>query len=310
MHHQASPNTSSSGSGQDSGQAGQVQHDPRTGYGTAFSQHPVVSTPDSSVPGPHTHQGMNSQGHRSNFAKGSTPATVTTNMDWSAANRASYGGPLIIVPNSTMFNGVQQVAPLVPGSMAAQTDQMGPFPTVGPNMPGMTPNFNAMVPGTYSSFPYLVPYNWQDNRQVLWTPSETQVFQLTENAGLMPYYAPPHHDGAPLPGYTYGSMVSQFASLARPYQVMKTPNGYIIQDMDDLTQQEPAIPRAVPAMWTNASEFTLAKCLENREGITNVYIRGFLPETTDEMLHAYAARFGRIDRCKAIVDLDSGLCKG
>lgn len=46
------------------------------------------------------------------------------------------------------------------------------------------------------------------------------------------------------------------------------------------------------------------------EGITNVYIRGFLPETTDEMLHAYAARFGKIERCKAIVDLDTSLCKG
>jgi NADPH-ferrihemoprotein reductase len=94
------------------------------------------------------------------------------------------------------------------------------------------------------------------------------------------------------------------------YQMMKTPNGYIIQDLEALTQQEPAIPRAVPAMWTNSADLTLAKCLENREGITNVYIRGFLPETNDEMLHGYASRFGDIERCKAIVDLETGLCKG
>ncbi|KAF7591531.1 RNA binding motif, single stranded interacting protein 3 [Aspergillus hancockii] len=92
--------------------------------------------------------------------------------------------------------------------------------------------------------------------------------------------------------------------------MMKSPNGYILQDLESLTQQDPPIPRAVPAMWTNPSEMTLAKCLENREGITNVYIRGFLPETTDETLYAYASRFGKIDRCKAIVDLDTGLCKG
>ncbi|KAJ5741682.1 Nucleotide-binding alpha-beta plait [Penicillium manginii] len=49
---------------------------------------------------------------------------------------------------------------------------------------------------------------------------------------------------------------------------------------------------------------------ENREGITNVYIRGFLPDITDEMLHAYAVRFRNIERCKAIVDLDTSLCKG
>ncbi|KAI5295834.1 hypothetical protein KEM52_000066 [Ascosphaera acerosa] len=91
---------------------------------------------------------------------------------------------------------------------------------------------------------------------------------------------------------------------------MKSPEGYIIQDLDALLKQEPAIPRAVPAMWTNPNELTLAKCLENREGITNVYIRGFPPETTDEVLHAYAARFGKIERCKAIADLDTGKCKG
>lgn len=307
MNHQATPNTSSTGSGQGGGQAGQIQHDSRTRYGSAFSQHTIVSTADSSAAGPRTPQGMSTQGHRSKFAKGSTPAAMNTNMDWSTANRATYGGPFILLPNSTMFNGVQPVTSLVAGSMAGQTDQMGPFPSVAPNM---NPNFNAMVPGTYPSWPYLVNYNWQDNRQVLWSPGEAQVFTPTENASPMQYYPSPYLDGSPTPGYAFGSMVSQLGSLTLPYQMMKTTNGYIVQDMEALTQQEPAIPRAVPAMWTNPSELTLAKCLENREGITNVYIRGFLPETTDEMLHAYAARFGRIDRCKAIVDLDSGLCKG
>ncbi|KAK2744827.1 hypothetical protein FQN57_004151 [Myotisia sp. PD_48] len=95
-----------------------------------------------------------------------------------------------------------------------------------------------------------------------------------------------------------------------PYQMMKSSSGYVLQDLDALVKQDPPIPRAVPAMWTNPSDLTLAKCLENREGITNVYIRGFLPETTDDMLYGYASRFGKIDRCKAIVDLDTGLCKG
>ena len=84
----------------------------------------------------------------------------------------------------------------------------------------------------------------------------------------------------------------------------------MVQDLEALTQQHPPIPRAVPSMWTSSSELTLAKCLENREGITNVYIRGFLPETTDEILYSYATRFGQIDRCKAIIDLETGRCKG
>lgn len=119
-----------------------------------------------------------------------------------------------------------------------------------------------------------------------------------------------YYQGTPQPptptGYVYNGAPGQVS-----HQWMRTPRGgYIFQDLDAIVKQEPAIPRAVPAMWTNPGEMTLAKCLENREGITNVYIRGFLPETTDEMLHSYAARFGKIERCKAIVDLDTGLCKG
>ncbi|KAE8356013.1 hypothetical protein BDV28DRAFT_12077 [Aspergillus coremiiformis] len=126
----------------------------------------------------------------------------------------------------------------------------------------------------------------------------------------MPYMYPNVLPYPPLPYLVNCNEEQKNESFNLPFQMMKTPTGYILQDLESLTQQEPPIPRAVPAMWTNPSELTLAKCLENREGITNVYIRGFLPETTDEMLYAYAARFGKIDRCKAIVDLDTGLCKG
>lgn len=124
------------------------------------------------------------------------------------------------------------------------------------------------------------------------------------------YGAMPSLDGSGLSNYTMNNSLPQGGQANLQLQMMKTPTGYILQDLESLVQQEPAIPRAVPAMWTNPTDLTLAKCLENREGITNVYIRGFLPETTDEMLHAYAGRFGKIDRCKAIVDLDTGLCKG
>lgn len=123
------------------------------------------------------------------------------------------------------------------------------------------------------------------------------------------YGAMTNLDSSGFSNYTMNN-IPQGGQANLQFQMMKTPTGYILQDLESLVQQEPAIPRAVPAMWTNPTDLTLAKCLENREGITNVYIRGFLPETTDEMLHAYAGRFGKIDRCKAIVDLDTGLCKG
>jgi hypothetical protein len=110
--------------------------------------------------------------------------------------------------------------------------------------------------------------------------------------------------------YPYNLSAASNVPFFLPYQMMKTSTGYMMQDLEALTQQLPPIPRAIPAMWTSPSDLTLAKCLENREGITNVYIRGFLPETTDEILFSYAARFGQIDRCKAIVDLENGRCKG
>lgn len=257
---------------------------------------------------------MNLQNHQSKFAqKGTAPVAMNTNLDWSTPNRAPYGSPIILVPNSPLFNGLPQVTSFVPGSVPAQTEQVGPYPYLST---GVYPNLNTMVPGTYSSWPYLVNYDLQDvsnSKQNAWNSPDGQKCSQTENAGSFQYYSTPYIsslDGTSTPGYIYGNVLSQLGSLSLPYQMMKTTNGYVVQDLEALTQQEPAIPRAVPAMWTNPSELTLSKCLENREGITNVYIRGFLPETTDEMLHAYAARFGKIERCKAIVDLDSSLCKG
>jgi hypothetical protein len=85
---------------------------------------------------------------------------------------------------------------------------------------------------------------------------------------------------------------------------------YEMVNMDELVARDPPIPRAVPALWTNQEELSLAKCLQNPEGITNVYIRGFMPDTTDEDLGGWASRFGEIESCKAIIEQDTGKCKG
>lgn len=176
-----------------------------------------------------------------------------------------------------------------------------------------------MVPGAVQGYtwPYLVNYDMQDfsgQRRSPWVSAEDHKgagSSAAESGSSMEYIpTPPTMDNSTYSGYAYNAIPPQLSQPCLPLQMMKTSNGYILQDLEALTQQDPPIPRAVPAMWTNPSELTLAKCLENREGITNVYIRGFLPETTDETLHSYASRFGKIDRCKAIVDLDTGLCKG
>ncbi|KAF2747911.1 hypothetical protein M011DRAFT_401749 [Sporormia fimetaria CBS 119925] len=75
-----------------------------------------------------------------------------------------------------------------------------------------------------------------------------------------------------------------------------------------LLHKEPPIPRAIPA--PSSPLKPLDRSLENKTGETNVYIRGLLPETTDEMLHAWGQRFGDIQSSKSIIDLKTNLCKG
>jgi hypothetical protein len=75
-----------------------------------------------------------------------------------------------------------------------------------------------------------------------------------------------------------------------------------------LVHQEPPIPRAIPA--PSSPHKPLDRSLENKTGETNVYIRGLLPETTDEMLHGWGRRFGDIQSSKSIIDLKTNLCKG
>jgi hypothetical protein len=75
-----------------------------------------------------------------------------------------------------------------------------------------------------------------------------------------------------------------------------------------LLAQEPAIPRAIPA--PSSPLKPLDRALENQRGETNVYIRGLLPETTDEVLAGWGNRFGDIKSSKSIIDMNTGLCKG
>ncbi|PBP17405.1 RNA binding protein MSSP-2 [Diplocarpon rosae] len=83
-------------------------------------------------------------------------------------------------------------------------------------------------------------------------------------------------------------------------------------DLDALLAQHPAIPRAVPAVFTpRESMRTLDQSLSNPiPGNRNVYIRGLHPNTDDDTLAAYAARFGKVETSKAIIDTSTGSCKG
>ncbi|KAI4714252.1 hypothetical protein J4E89_001702 [Alternaria sp. Ai002NY15] len=116
------------------------------------------------------------------------------------------------------------------------------------------------------------------------------------------------------PNALYSSSATPSPSqLAHPYQVMAPiPKQQTMPTLPPnllaLVHQEPPIPRAIPA--PSSPHKPLDRSLENKTGETNVYIRGLLPETTDEMLHLWGKRFGDIQSSKSIIDLKTNLCKG
>ncbi|KAI1639802.1 hypothetical protein F4809DRAFT_648338 [Biscogniauxia mediterranea] len=84
------------------------------------------------------------------------------------------------------------------------------------------------------------------------------------------------------------------------------------RDLDALLRREPAVPSAVPAVFTpQESMKTLDQSLVNHiPGNRNVYIRGLHPTTDDDLLLKYAERFGKVETSKAIIDTATGACKG
>ncbi|KAH7130314.1 hypothetical protein B0J11DRAFT_482768 [Dendryphion nanum] len=96
----------------------------------------------------------------------------------------------------------------------------------------------------------------------------------------------------------------QLVGQVKQQQVVPSIPAHILA----LLNKEPVIPRAIPA--PSSPLKPLDRSLENKTGETNVYIRGLLPETQDEMLHAWGKRFGDIQSSKSIIDHKTNLCKG
>ncbi|KAJ5714609.1 Nucleotide-binding alpha-beta plait [Penicillium malachiteum] len=309
MHPQGDQKTSSTSSGQNSStQTGHYHHDRRPRVASMFSPNGNVYYDGTGGNMPQMFTSVAYPGYpRPRFGPQTASPVTMSNVDWVAYTRAKNATPYWVVPtNNGVLGGVQQASTFMSPAMSGQADQPGQYQYLSA---GFYPTVNSMVPSGYQypSWPYM---NY--NTQSVWNPVDIQ--KGPDASAQLQYYDGSHAVSTVNPSIqVYGNAGAVpspcYNTIPVSWQIMKTTNGYMVQDLHFLTQQEPAIPRAVPAMWTSP-DMTIAKCLENREGITNVYIRGFLPETTDELLHSYASRFGSIERCKAIVDLDTGLCKG
>ena len=237
--------------------------------------------------------------------KATLPASVQTNENSNDA-RQGYNNPLMVLPSG-------QTVPLA--SFYAQQNGTADSANQLSYMPnGMYPNFISNAGLQAAAIPN---YSWQyglapnaagvdSTRRASWSSNDEnmQASQPMNNVISPEYYA-----GIPYMPVT--ASTSQHY-IAGPIQPMKCADNksYEMVNLDELVSREPPIPRAVPALWTNQEELSLAKCLQNPEGITNVYIRGFMPDTSDEDLEQWSSRFGEIESCKAIIEQDTGKCKG
>jgi len=163
-----------------------------------------------------------------------------------------------------------------------------------------------------------------------WTPSQatgdvpTLITTRRDSISSNENDAPGTPSYASYPSFAHGGVAivnrspsGTYTSTPSPLQMM-TPYGAPMQKTLDLSTisprlkmlvaKEPAIPPAIPA--PSSPLKPLDRALENLRGETNVYIRGLLPETTDDMLENYGRRFGDIKSSKSIIDHGTGLCKG
>ncbi|KAI9721916.1 MAG: hypothetical protein M1812_001872 [Candelaria pacifica] len=143
-----------------------------------------------------------------------------------------------------------------------------------------------------------------------------------ENAPGTPFFGSAshgdHHPGiavaerSPIDGYSHSTPSPQH--YYQPYGVQSTFKGSgdprYFMDINRLVRQHPVIPHPVPAIFTPTGSRSLEMSLRNHHNNNNVYIRGLPQETNDSTLIAYAERFGAIQSAKAIINHETGFCKG
>ncbi|KAI1174612.1 hypothetical protein F4777DRAFT_599369 [Nemania sp. FL0916] len=189
------------------------------------------------------------------------------------------------------------------------------------------------------SFPAYVPYSYvpypAGRAGILSERSEAATKELPDLANRRSSYST--NESTPATPFFGGSMAardpsSRVAVFDRSSYTTPSPQQYlggaltvpqhpkglysyplvIDRDLDALLRRDPAIPPAVPAVFTpRKSMKTLEQSLVNNiPGNRNVYIRGLHPTTDDDLLLRFTERFGKVETSKAIIDTTTGACKG
>lgn len=295
-----------------------AQHDAQS-QGTAYSQGPSTGSSGDSIPmnallNPFSSLGLAAGPLASSGSNiGAAPLSVGgTTQFYMTADGQVFCGP---VP------GMYPAPPLAAGQIGDGSYGYPPaIPYMAQTPYGYIPGY-PMLPYTPGRAAYYAERSGHLHKEVPGLENRRGSYSTTESAPGTPYYGPSSLRDqatqiAPVDRSPFGSTPSpqqvgqpQVHHVAKPMQYRAIP---VDIDIGALIMQHPAIPRAVPAVFTpRESMRTLDQSLSNPiQGNRNVYIRGLHPHTDDETLAAYAARFGKVETSKAIIDTSTGACKG
>jgi hypothetical protein len=196
--------------------------------------------------------------------------------------------------------------------------------TIGPTAAPFlaAPQFNP-----YLSYP-MVPYTpgrasglqarvERQNPDIPGLETRRGSYSTTESTPATPFYTSvaSRPDGARVAGMDRSAFTTPSPQQIATNAILEKVSAISIpsdRNVDELLKKEPAIPKAVPAVFTPAAQMkSLEQSLENRiPGNRNVYIRGLHPTTDDDVLYKYTSRFGEVETSKAIIDTSTGACKG
>jgi hypothetical protein len=223
--------------------------------------------------------------------------------------------------NSNLWNQQQPAHMIYPSNVmpgTAQTNPMvQPSTVYTPMAPYMQQGYGYNQQQSFDNSPVTNTFN---NRLVssevpsLMTPRRDSISSTEQDLPATPFNYGLYGHGVTIidrspNGVFVGSGTPSPSQLnSQGYITSTSKTSVVPPHILTLLQQEPIIPRAIPA--PNSPVKPLDRSLENKNGETNVYIRGLLPETTDDMLYSWGKRFGDIASSKSIIDLKTNLCKG
>lgn len=285
------------------------------------SGNPVAPT---FLPNPMARHGHTSQVNGHAAADPNSIMNQFANMSLSSMNVPNSAGPLHLPPGHAFMMG--------PDGHLMVTPMHGQPMALGSGSESLYPNFS-VASNAYGA-PYVglpvpvMPYT--PNRMASTGPAMDRghsdvpalenrrgSYSTTESTPATPFYGNAHRDGArvaSLDRSSYTTPSPQQIGMASLHAEGSKATIPTISDrnLDELMKKEPAIPKAVPAVFTPAGQMkNVDQSLENRiSGNRNVYIRGLHPTTDDELLYHFASRFGPVETSKAIIDTGTGACKG